>query len=122
MTLSHTVSVQDIGMIRIYLKPREKAVESTLKRFWHAKPLYRQLVEQAKASGLVNAVAHQTHYGYTNHGRVQAEGYELANPELTMCVELIGAREQLEAFCATHGAVLANKVIVYKHLEHWRVS
>jgi PII-like signaling protein len=122
MSSKHTVSIHEIGMIRIYLKPGERAVESPIKRFLHSKPLYRQLVEQAKAAGLMNAVAHQTHYGFSDHGRVQAEGFELANPELTMCVELIGDRAQLEDFCATHGRVLADKVIVYKHLEHWRVS
>lgn len=37
-----------------------------------------------------------------------------------MCVELICDRDRLEAFCATHAAVLHDKIIVYKHLEHWR--
>ena len=29
---------------------------------------------------------------------------------------------KLEAFCRQHGGLLAEKVIVYKHLEHWRVG
>lgn len=43
----------------------------------------------------------------------------MPNPELTMCVELIAPRLELEQFCQTHGALLAHKVIVYKHLEQW---
>ena len=39
-----------------------------------------------------------------------------------MCVELIGPRDTLEAFCRVQGALLTGKVIVYKHLEHWRVG
>lgn len=121
MSSPQAVSSEEIGMIRIYLKPAEKALEGPVKRFFHAKPLYRQLVERAKAAGLMNAVAHQTHFGFSNHGRMQAEGYEMSNPDLTMCLELIAARDRLEAFCAANGSVLADKVIVYKNLELWRL-
>lgn len=86
------------------------------------KPLYRELVVQAKADGIMNAVAHHAHYGYSNHGPVRENGSEISNPQLTMCVELIGQREELELFCRRHGDLLASKVIVYKHLEHWTVG
>ncbi|MFD2032819.1 hypothetical protein ACFSKM_25935 [Ancylobacter dichloromethanicus] len=69
----------------------------------------------------MNAVAHHTHFGYSNGGKLQDEGVEIANPDLTMCVELIAPRDQLETFCRTHGKLLERKVIVYKHLEHWDV-
>jgi len=69
----------------------------------------------------MNAGAHNTHFGYSNHGKLQEEGVEIPNPDLTMCVELIADREQLEEFCRTHGALLKNKVIIYKHIEHWDV-
>lgn len=114
----HQLATKEIGMIRIYLRPREKAPGSG---WFNAKPLYRELVLQAKAAGVMNAVAHNTHFGYTGHGKVQDEGLEIPNPELTMCVELIGPRDQLETFCRTHGALLHRKVVVYKHLEHWDV-
>ena len=122
MTFAHAVSTREVGMIRIYMKPGDKAREARLKTLFNAKPLYRQLVEQAKAAGIMNAVAHHTHYGYSNHGHIQVEGVEINNPDLTMCVELIGDRDQLENFCRAHGALLNNKVIIYKHLEHWRLT
>jgi PII-like signaling protein len=109
-------------MIRIYMKPGDKAREARLNTFFNAKPLYRQLVEEAKAAGIMNAIAHHIHYGYSNHGDIQVEGVEIGNPDLTMCVELIGDREELEEFCRTHGALLNTKVIIYKHLEHWRLT
>ncbi|KAA3507804.1 DUF190 domain-containing protein (plasmid) [Agrobacterium rosae] len=117
---SHKLSSREIGMIRVYLKPREKAVG---KGGWFGggKPLYRELVMQAKAAGIMNAVAHHTHFGYSNSGKLQDEGLEIPNPDLTMCVELIADREQLEQFCRTHGALLKGKVIIYKHIEHWDV-
>ncbi|MGO7135461.1 DUF190 domain-containing protein [Rhizobium leguminosarum] len=117
---SHELSSREIGMVRIYMKPREKAV-GTGGWFSGGKPLYRELVMQAKVAGIMNAVAHHTHFGYSNSGKLQDGGFEIPNPDLTMCVELIADREQLEAFCSTHGAVLKNKVIIYKHIEHWDV-
>jgi hypothetical protein len=35
---------------------------------------------------------------------------------------LICARPKLEAFCARHADLLAKKVIIYKHLEHWTLA
>lgn len=117
---SHKLSSREVGMVRIYMKPRETALGKG-SWFGGGKPLYRELVMQAKAAGIMNAVAHQTHFGYSNSGRLQDEGFEIPNPDLTMCVELIADREQLERFCRTHGTLLRNKVIIYKHIEHWDV-
>jgi len=114
----HTLESKEIGMVRIYMKPRERTTD---KGWFNSRPLYRDLVLRAKEAGIANAVAHQTHFGYSNHGRLQDEGFEIPNPDLTMCVELIAPREHLEDFCRLHGALLANKVIVYKHLEQWGV-
>jgi PII-like signaling protein len=122
MSDTHHVTQAEIGMVRIYMKPADKALKPATRSRWGAKPLYRTLVAQAKADGIMNAVAHHTHYGYSNHGPVRENGAEVADPHLTMCVELIGQREQLESFCRAHGDMLASKVIVYKHLEHWTVS
>jgi len=117
---SHKLSSREVGMVRIYMKPREKAV-GTGGWFGGGRPLYRELVMQAKAAGIMNAVAHHTHFGYSNSGKLQDEGFEIPNPDLTMCVELIGDRELLEEFCRTHGSLLKNKMIIYKHIEHWDV-
>ncbi len=121
MPYTHAVMPSEIGMIRIYLKPSDRAAK-TKRGLWSAKPLYRELVTRAKADGIMNAVAHHTHYGYSNHGPVRENGAEVADPHLTMCVELIGQRGELERFCEQHGDLLANKVIVYKHLEHWTLG
>ncbi len=120
MTKAHRITPNETGMIRIYMKPSDKS--PTGKSFWSSKPLYRELVRLAKTDGIMNAIAHHTHYGFSNHGPVMEDGAELSNPHLTMCVELIGSRAQLEAFCSRHGEQLASKVIVYKHLEHWSVT
>jgi PII-like signaling protein len=117
----HTVTPSELGMIRIYLKPSEKRKQPGLRGLLGARPFYRELVDAAKKDGIMNAVAHHTHYGYSQHGKVRSQDPESVNPDLTMCVEIIGSREQLELFCRNHGEILADKVIVYKHIEHWDV-
>ncbi len=120
MSDPHKVTPKETGMLRIYLKPGERIKVAEAILFSH-RPLYRELVTAARRAGIVNAVAHHTHFGYSNHGALEDRGVELANPHLTMCVELIGERETLELFCRQHGEHLRNKVIVYKHLEHWHI-
>jgi hypothetical protein len=70
MPQQHKVTPSEIGMIRIYLKPSDKIATGS-RSFWSRKPLYRELVAQAKRDGIMNAVAHNTHYGYSNHGPVR---------------------------------------------------
>ena len=118
---SHQVVPREIGMIRIYLKPADKRKKPGLRGLLAARPLYRELIDAAKQDGIMNAHAHHTHYGYSNHGAVRLADPEMGNPELTMCVELIGEKPQLERFCGAHGELLKDKVIIYKHIEHWNI-
>ena len=122
MQFSHALSHSDVGMVRIYLKPREKLPSKGARSLWNPRLLYRELVLEAKNAGLTNAVAHHTHYGYSNRGKIEDYGSEIPNPELTMCVEIIGHRPDLENFVRKHGAVLQDKVIVFKHLERWSIT
>jgi len=121
MTHPHKIVPKEIGMVRIYLTPKDRRKVSGVRGLLGSTPLYRELVKTAKADGIINAVAHHTHYGYSNGGKVHQQNIETENPDLTLCVELIGAREQLELFCRKHGDLLREKVIVYKHLEHWEI-
>ncbi|MDR3469196.1 MAG: voltage-gated chloride channel family protein [Xanthobacteraceae bacterium] len=117
---AHKLAPRDIGMLRIYMTPREKTPKDG-KSLFGTRPLYRELILAAKSAGIMNAVAHHTHFGYSNHGKAEDAGFELPNPDLTMCVELISTRDQLEAFSRTHGAWLKGKVVVYKQIEHWDI-
>lgn len=114
-----TVQHREIGMLRIYLKPSDRIGR---RRLFGARPLYRALIRAAKADGIINALAQHTHYGFSNRGSIRENGSEVADPHLTICVELVGERSQLDLFCRRHGDLLGNKVIVYKRLEHWLVT
>lgn len=116
-----TVQHREVGMLRIYMKPSDRIGQRSLRTLWGAKPLYRELIRTAKDDGIINAVAQHTHYGFSNHGPIRENGSEAADPHLTICVELVGERDQLDMFCRRHGDLLGDKVIVYKQLEHWSV-
>jgi len=115
----HKVVPREIGMIRIYLKPADKRRRPGLRGLFAARPFYRELIDAAKKDGILNAHAHHTHYGYSNRGGIHTQDPEVGAPELTMCVELIAEKEQLELFCQSHGDMLRNKIVIYKHVEHW---
>jgi PII-like signaling protein len=117
----HKVISHETGMVRIFLRPADRRKQPGLRGFFASRPLYRDIIDAAKKEGIMNAHAHHTHYGYSNHGKIRAQSLETGNPELTVCVELIAPKDQLEEFCGTYGDWLTEKVIVYKHLEHWGV-
>ena len=120
----HRVHTREIGQVRIYLQPRERGRQSGsgLKKLLGPSPLYKEIIREAKRDGLLNATAHHTHYGFSGNGSLEGGGGEIPNPLLTLCVELIGPRDELERFCRRHGELLKGKVIVYKHMEHWEIS
>jgi PII-like signaling protein len=117
----HHIVTREIGKIRIYLTPRDRTPPTGFWDRFNAKPVYREIIKAAKTDGLSNAAAFMTHFGFSNGGKVQTEGAELPNPNLTICVELIDHKDKLEEFCRKHGALLKGKTVVYKHVEHWDI-
>lgn len=121
MTALHELTTEPIGLLRIYMKPSDRVPSKARRSLFGGKPLHRELIRLAKADGLTNAIAHHTTFGFSNQGPIADDGYELANPHLTLCVELVGTKEALEAFCRRHGTLLEDRVIVYKSVEQWRL-
>lgn len=109
MSEGHRLTSSDLGILRIYLRPQDRAPGSKRSFFRYARPLYRELVALAKEAGIGNAVVHQTHYGF-------------GNPHLTACVELVGRRAELETFCRKNGELLLGKAIVFSSVEQWSVG
>jgi H+/Cl- antiporter ClcA/PII-like signaling protein len=119
MSLRHRIHSDEIGVVRIYMRPREKRNKQGFKAFF-GRPLYQEIIDAAKQEGIINAVAHHTHYGYTKKGRIEADNVsETPNTNINIFVELIDQRETLEGFCRKHGEFLQGRVVVYKHVEHW---
>lgn len=120
MSRSHKVVSREIGQVQIYIARGDARPGKGLRALF-PKPLYLELIDLAKTGGLLNATAHPTQYGFTNGAATQSNGGDIQNPQLNMCVELIDHRDKLEAFCSQHAELLRNRVLVYKHLEHWEL-
>lgn len=120
--MKHQITSTEMGKIRIYVTPCEKTAASGFWQKLNAKPLYRSIINAAKKDGLMNASAFMTHYGFSGGGQVHADGAEITNPNLALCVEIIDQKDRLETFCRQHGSLLQGKVIIYKHVEHWDVT
>ena len=125
MAHRHQVDAREVGQVRIYMMQgeRSKKTGKGLKNWLSGgAPLYREIIKAAKQDGLMNATAHHTHYGFSGNGQVQSGDMEIPNPSLNLYVELIGPRDELELFCRKHGTLLKDKVVLYKHIEHWEIS
>ena len=61
------------------------------------------------------------HFGYSGSGKIEHDKHEIPNEYLTLCVELIGPRPDLESFCRKHAALIESKVAVYEKMERWNV-
>lgn len=122
MKTGHRIVSRELGKVRIYLAPRDRLPARGLFDRLCARPVYRELIKAAKKDGLKNAAAFTTHYGFTNGGKDQSQGAEIANPNLTICVELIDTKERLETFCRRHGDLVKGRTIVYKPVEHWEIT
>lgn len=121
MSHRYKVSGKEIGQVRIYMTPSDKRTSHKIKKIF-TRPLYQEIIDAAKEDGILNAVAHHTHYGYSGNGKIQSNKLEMPNDRLSLCIELISRREHLEKFCRKHGDLLQGKVIVYKHIEHWEIG
>ena len=113
---------QAFGKLQIYIKPKEKIQPENMLHRLRSRQLYRELVKLAKEEHLMNASVYQTHHGYSLHGRISSHHAELANEELSMCVELIDEKSKLEAFCLKHSELLKGKMIVFKPVEFWQIK
>lgn len=119
MPSRHELVSKEIGQLRIFMTPKEKRKTGRL----FGKPLYQEIIDTARRDGLLNAVAHHTHYGYSGNGKIESGSKsDIPNVSLNLCVELIAVREELETFVRNHMDLLRDKVLVYKHMEHWDIT
>jgi H+/Cl- antiporter ClcA/PII-like signaling protein len=114
------LGAHEIGQLRIFLTPRERRNKGL--RSWFGRPLYQEIIHAAKEEGVMNAVAHRMHFGYSAHGKIEHDVNEIPNEYLTLCVELIGSRQLLETFCRRHMELLRDKVAVFEKLERWEIG
>ena len=110
-----------LGKLRIYISPADKikhGKRSILQKLF-PQSAYIHIVQDAKEAGIMNASVYNTHFGFSNHEKVQSYNMESDNSKLTMCVELIDKKEKLESFFIKHKDYLKGKTVIFKEVETW---
>jgi PII-like signaling protein len=113
------IKTHKLGKLKIYLKTGDKVKSTTMLRKLFPKSVHATIVAEAQKDGIRNAHVFQTHFGFQNSGKVQRYHIENENGGLTVCIELIDKRENLEAFFKKHTAMLKDKIVIYKEVEFW---
>jgi PII-like signaling protein len=115
------VKTHSLGKLRIYITPADKIKHkgSSAWRRLFPKSAYIHIIEDARKEGIMNATAYNTHFGFSNKGKIVAHHSESGNANLNVCVELVDKREKLEAFFLRHKDYLKGKVVIYKEAEFW---
>lgn len=123
MKLDGRLAAQKVGLVRIYLSHRDKRPAQTWTERFLSRPLYQDIIHQARDAGLTSATAKGMPYGFTRPGAAVENNYhpELGTVEVHIYVELIGPRDKLEAFLLLIAPLIENRVVVYKEVEHWNV-
>ena len=116
------LKTHSLGKLRIYLNTGEKVKSKTLLRKLFPKNTYKEVIILAKESGLMNASVFPTHFGYSNYGKINQHSIESDNSGLTICIELIDTKANLQQFFLTHKEIFKDKVVVYKEVEFWDVD
>jgi hypothetical protein len=88
MNPSFKLVERSIGKLRIYVSHGETNLGLGFRSLFSRASRY-ELVQVAKADGIVNAVAHPIHFGFTRSGAIQTNDGEYSNPQLSMYVEPI---------------------------------
>jgi PII-like signaling protein len=112
--------VQKVGMVCIYLSASDRIPGKTWLQRRFARPLYQEIIEQAREAGLWGATAKAMAYGFTHAGKKMAEVHPDAGyVNMHMFVELIAPRAQLEAFFSQITPLIPNRVATFAEVEHW---
>jgi PII-like signaling protein len=116
------IKTYSLGKLRIYLKAGENIKSESLLRRLFPNNLPKNIIELAKKEGLMNASVYNTQMGYSNFERIQNYHIESDNAGLTVCVELIDSKENLQKFFQKHKAMFKDKVIIFKEVEYWEAE
>lgn len=117
--MTEELQITKMGKLRIYMKTNEAVKSTTLLRKLFPKSKYHKIMQEARASGIMNAHVFHTHAAVQKGGKMAYQSAEGTNTGLTVCVELIDEKEKLQAFFKTHKGILKENTVIYKEVEIW---
>jgi PII-like signaling protein len=115
------LNARTLGLVRIYMKYQDRRPARGWTQRLFSKPLYQDIIDQARDAGLMTATAKAMAYGFSNYGPKTQFHPDLGYINMNIYVELISPRESLEAFLDLVGPLVADRVVVFKEVEQWMV-
>jgi PII-like signaling protein len=117
------IKMEKLGLARIYMRHQDRRAGGTWLQRTFGRPLYQELIDQARGIGLMSATALAAYYGYTNHGDITTTFHpDTGFQDVNVYVELVAPREKLEAFLAHAAVMVADRVVLFDEVEHWKAS
>lgn len=122
--MEKNIKTHSLGKLLIYITPSDKIRHGkrSIFRKVFPKSAYVHIIQDAKAEGILNATAYNTHFGFSNGGNIESFNLETDNSNLAMCVELVDKRKKLEQFFLKHKDYLKGKVVIFKEVEFWDID
>lgn len=120
MTRRGDLTVQTVGVLRIYLATGDRRPGLGWRQRLFGRPLYQDVIDQAREAGLWGATAKGMTYGFMDHGRTTADFHpDVGLTSTHIYVELIAPRAALEAFFQRIAPLVAGRVVTFSESEHW---
>ncbi|MBP1616667.1 MAG: hypothetical protein H6Q14_494 [Bacteroidetes bacterium] len=117
--MKNEIKTHSFGKLRIYLKTGENIRSKTFLRKIFPAKMYSHLVRMAKEDGIIHASVFHTHMSFSIDEEIKQFSFESTNSSLTVCVELIDTKVNLQQFFIKHSEALGDKIVIYKEVEFW---
>jgi len=120
--MTEEIKISKIGKLRVYLKTGESLKAKSLLHKIFPKNKYRQIMQEAKNMGIMNAHVFHTHAAVQKGGEITHHSVEGNTSGLTVCIELVDSKQKLEAFFKIHKELIAENTVIYKEVEFWEYA
>lgn len=120
--MKEELQITKMGKLRIYMATGEIIQSKSLLRKMFPKTKYLKIMQEAKASDIMNAHVFHTHAAVQKGGKMAHHSVEGDTSGLTVCVELVDEKEKLQQFFKTHKDILKGNTVIYKEVEFWEYA
>jgi H+/Cl- antiporter ClcA/PII-like signaling protein len=120
MSQDSALEIKKVGVVRIYLSAGDRLPAKSWKERLFARPLYQEIIDQARQHGLWGAFAKGMTYGFTHTGEKNATFHvDSGFTNTHIYVELIAPRPMLVAFVEQIAPLIQKRVATFSEVEHW---
>ena len=101
-----------LGLARVYMRHQDRCAGGTWMQRTFGRPLYQELIDQARDMGLMSATARAAYYGFTRHGEVATTFHpETGFEDVNIYVNSLGAEGSEHCSSPKRRALVADRVV-----------